>query len=83
MSIRFQYLCGPRRSINVAAQGSDWSTKMGIHCQGGWGSYVVEVPFSKDRLDITFTSPEPAVRLSDSDPRMGKFMIRNLEVVSN
>lgn len=82
-SIGFQYFCASDRSINVAAQGSDSSKEMVIHCQRGVHSYIVEVPSSKDRLDITFTSPEPAVRLSDSDPRMGKFMIRNLEVVSN
>ena len=51
-----------------------------IHSQGGWGSFVVKVPSFKDRLDITFTSPEPAVRLSASDPRMAKFLIENLEV---
>ncbi len=80
MSIRFQYLCGGGRSIKVAAQGSDSSKEVVIHCQGGWGSYVVDVPSFKDRLDITFTSPDPAVRLSDSDPRMAKFLIKNLEV---
>ncbi len=83
LSIRFQYSCASDRSINIAARGSDSSKEMVIHCQEGVHSYVVEAPSSKDRLDITFTSPEPAVPLSDSDPRMGKFMIRNLEVVSN
>jgi hypothetical protein len=53
---------------------------MVIHSQGGWGSFVVEVPSFKDRLDITFTSPGPAVRLPAPDPRMAKFLIKNLEV---
>jgi len=83
MSIRFQYLCAFGRSINVTAQGSDSSEEMVIQSQGGWDTCVVEVPYSKDHFDITFTSPEPAVRLSDSDPRMAKFLIKNLEVVSN
>ena len=72
MSIRFQYFCESGRSINVVAKGSDSSKNMVIHCQGGLESYVVESPSFNDHLDITFTSPEPAVRLSGSDPRMGR-----------
>jgi len=74
----------PRRSEGRAKKTSDHIVSLKvIHYHGGRGSYVVEIPFSKDRLDITFTSHEQAVRMSDSDPRMGKFMIRNLEVISN
>jgi|GEM_PF-2242963 hypothetical protein len=74
----------PRRSEGRAKKTSDHIVRLKvIHSHGGWGSRVVEVPFSKDRLDIMFTSPGPAVQMSDSDPRMGKFMIRNPEVISN
>ena len=83
MFVRFRYLCASGRSINIVAQGFESSKEIAIHSQGGWDSYIVEVPSFKDRLDITFTSPEPAERLSDSDPRMAKFLIKNLEVVSN
>ena len=83
MSIRFQYSCGPGRSIKVFAQGSDSSKEMVIQPRGGWDSYVVEAPSFQDRLDITFTSPDPAARLSDADPHPVKFLIKNLEVVSN
>ena len=85
MSIRFKYQCIAGRSINVVAQSSDWSKEMVIHSQGGLDSCVVEIPSFEDHLDVTFTSasPDPAVRLSDSDPRMVKFAIKNLEVVSN
>jgi hypothetical protein len=78
--LRYQYFCASSRSIKVLAQGSDSSEEMVIHSQGGWDSYVFEIPCPKDHLDITFTSPEPAVRLSDSDTRMAKFLIKNLEV---
>jgi hypothetical protein len=83
MSIRFQYLCSAGRSINVTAQGSDSSKAMVIRPPGGWDTCVVEVPPFTDHLDITFSSPDPAERQSDSDPHPVKFLIKNLEVVSN
>lgn len=82
LSIQFQYLCKSSRSIKVVIQSPDSSKEFIIQSRGGWQSYETEVRSSSNKLAISFTSPDPAERLSETDERMAKFLVKDLQVIA-
>ncbi len=81
LAIQFQYLCKTDRSIKVVIHSPDSSQDLTIKSRGGWQSYETEIPFSSNSLEIHFTSSDPAERLSESDARTVKFLVKDLEVI--
>lgn len=79
--LRFLYMSVTNdRDLQIIVKGKEES-RMDLKMKVGWNEFTTP-PISIDdsRVTIRFASPEKAIRISEQDPRLMSFLIKNLEL---
>jgi hypothetical protein len=81
IQLRFLYMSvTDERELQIIVKGKEES-RMDLKMKVGWNEFTTP-PISIDdsRVTITLASPEKPIRISERDPRLMSFLIRNLEL---
>ncbi len=80
--LKFTYMpASPGRLVKIIVTGKGVN-ELSIVMKGGWHEYIsAPIDIESHTISIRFISDEGPIRVSNNDPRMMSFLIKNLEVI--
>lgn len=79
--VEFQYLSLTAQTIYVTILERAHEEIISRKVQPGWSSFKADIPFSGPEISIKLASSEPPIPIADTDSRLAKFMIKNVELI--
>jgi hypothetical protein len=81
--LKFTYLPATEGNVTILVK-SEKETKLTLRMTGGWHEYI-SPPIQVDGSDvsITFKSDEKPVRISDNDPRLMSYLVKDIELIAS
>jgi len=81
IQLRFLYMPATKDPDLQVIIKSKKESKVDIKMKGGWNEFTTpSIPIEDSRVTIRFVSPAKAIRVSEQDPRLMSFLIKNLEL---
>jgi hypothetical protein len=80
-TINFQYLSTSAQTMNVTIQGNNLIKTISHEIHPEWGNFHGDISIPGPEMLIKITSLQPPVPISETDSRLAKFLIKNIEII--